>query len=271
MVTRFGPIGWRKNRTAVCTALLAMLLAGAIAAACSSGGSTSGATPSSSGRGTSGPSIPTATPRYAPTIRPAAFSNKITNRYFPLSVGTTYVYEGKKEGVPERVEMTVTGDTKTILGVRCVVIHDVVTLRGELHEDTYDWYAQDGAGNVWYFGEVSKEYSGGQVISTKGSWEAGVAGAQPGIIMEASPRVGDTYRQEFYEGEAEDMAKVMSVSEKIDVMGQSYSSVVQTEDFTSLDPGKLEHKSFAPGLGFVLGRMVKGGSEEIKLVSVTRQ
>jgi hypothetical protein len=220
-----------------------------------------------SGGGDAGKS-PTASP-YAPTIDPARFTDHVTNRYFPLSPGTTYVYEGTKDGTPQRNEVTVTRDTKTIVGVRCVVVHDVVTEEGNLVEETFDWYAQDSGGNVWYFGEDSKEYEGGKVTSTAGSWEAGVDGAQPGIVMEASPKVGDTYRQEYYAGEAEDMATVLNVNDSTTVPAGSYQQVVVTEDFTPLEPDTVEHKYFAPGVGFVMGSMVKGGSEEIQLVEIT--
>ena len=211
---------------------------------------------------------PTASP-YAPTIDPARFTDQVTNSYFPLTPGTTYVYEGTTEGAAQRNEVTVTHDTKTILGVRCVVVHDTVMEEGSVVEDTFDWYAQDSDGNVWYFGEDSKEYENGQVTSTKGSWEAGVDGAQPGIVMEASPEVGDSYRQEYYQGEAEDMAKVLKINESTAVSAGSYEQVVVTEDFTPLEPDVVEHKYFAPGVGFVMGSMVKGGSEEIELVEIT--
>jgi hypothetical protein len=220
-----------------------------------------------SGGGGAGKS-PTASP-YAPTIEPARFTDQITNRYFPLTPGTTYVYEGTKDGAPQRNEVTVTRDSKTIVGVRCVVVHDVVREEGNLVEETFDWYAQDSEGNVWYFGEDSKEYEGGKVTSTKGSWEAGVDGAQPGIVMEASPTVGDTYRQEYYQGEAEDMGKVLNVSESTAVSAGSYRQVIVTEDFTPLEPDVVEHKYFAPDVGFIKGSMVRGGSEEIELVEIT--
>ena len=227
----------------------------ALAAACGSGGTDGAST--------------TPTPPYAPTIVPAQFTDQITNPYFPLTPGTTYVYEGTADGVAEHNEVTVTSDTKTILGVRCVVVHDVVTQDGEVVEDTFDWYAQDSAGNVWYFGEDTKEYENGAVVSTAGSWEAGVGGAQPGIVMKAAPDVGDTYRQEYYAGEAEDMAKVLSVSESKTVTNGSYEDVVLTEDFTPLDPDVVEHKYYAPDVGFISSTIVQGGSEETQLVRIT--
>ncbi|MDP2673343.1 MAG: hypothetical protein Q8Q00_00335 [Dehalococcoidia bacterium] len=228
-----------------------------------------GACGGSGGKRTPAPAAsPTASP-YAPTIDPARFSDQVTNRYFPLAPGTTYVYEGTKEGAAQRNEVTVTRDTRTILGVRCVVVHDTVSEGGSVVEDTFDWYAQDAEGNVWYFGEDSKEYENGKVTSTKGSWEAGVDDAQPGIVMEASPRVGDSYRQEYYQGEAEDMAKVLNINESTTVSAGSYQEVVVTEDFTLLEPDVVEHKYFAPGVGFVMGSMVKGGAEQIELVKIT--
>jgi len=236
------------------SAFAALTAAAALLAACGGGGDAG--------------KSPTASP-YSPTIDPARFTDRVTNRYFPLTLGTTYVYEGTKDGTPQRNEVTVTRDAKTILGVRCVVVHDVVMEEGNLVEQTFDWYVQDSNGNVWYFGEDSKEYEAGKVTSTKGSWEAGVDGAQPGIVMEASPKVGDTYRQEYYAGEAEDMATVLNVNESKTVSAGSYQEVVVTEDFTPLELDQVEHKYFAPGVGFVMGSMVKGGSEEIELVEIT--
>ena len=211
---------------------------------------------------------PTTAP-YAPTIDPAAFTDQITNQYFPLTPGMTYVYEGSADGVAEHNEVTVTRDTKMILGVRCVVVHDTVTQDGEVVEDTLDWYAQDSEGNVWYFGEDTKEYENGVVTSTAGSWEAGVDGAQPGIVMKASPQVGDEYRQEYYAGEAEDMAKVLSISDAKTVPAGSYTDVVETEDFSPLEPDIVERKYYAPGIGFVYSTRVQGGQEETELVSIT--
>src|SRR5207342_2710858 len=139
---------------------------------------------------------------YHPTVNPSQFTDKITNQYFPLTPGTVMVYEGTRDGVPLRIELTVTNDTKVIMGVKCIVVRDIVT--GALEERTSDWYAQDAAGNVWYFGEDTKEYKNGVVTSTAGSWEAGVNGALPGIIMWANPVPGKPYRQEYRPGQAED-------------------------------------------------------------------
>ena len=123
-----------------------------------------------------------------------------------MKPGTTFIYEGGTQ----RGEMTVTHDTRKVMGVECVVVDHKGWEGGKLIERTYDWFAQDDKGTVWYFGEDTKEYENGEVVSTKGSWEAGVDGAKPGIIMQADPKVGQSYHQEYYPGEAMDMARVIS-------------------------------------------------------------
>jgi hypothetical protein len=186
---------------------------------------------------------------YSPVIHPANFVDKIDNTYFPLDPGTTFVYEGGQE----RDEMAVTSDTKKVMGVECVVVDERGWEAGKLIEKTYDWFAQDEEGNVWYFGEDTKEYNNGKVTSTKGSWEAGVDGAKPGIIMEAHPKVGESYRQEYYKGEAEDMAKVQSLNESVKVLYGSFDHVLVTKEWTPLEPGYVEHKYYARGVGQVSG------------------
>ena len=169
---------------------------------------------------------------YAPHIDPAHFTTKIDNEYLPLKPGTSFVYEGGTE----RDRMTVTHDTKKVMGVECVVVDDRAWEEGKLIEKTYDWFAQDKEGSVWYFGEDTKEYENGEVVSTKGSWEAGVDGAKPGIIMQAEPKVGQSYRQEYYPGEAEDMAKVQSLNESVRVPYGSFDHVLETKEWTPLQP-----------------------------------
>ena len=137
---------------------------------------------------------------------------------------------------------------------------------GELMELTLDWYAQDAAGNVWYFGEETAEYEGGQVTSTHGSWEAGVDGAQPGIVMPADPVIGLVYRQEFYAGEAEDLAKAVELGATADTPAGSYTDVLVTEDWTPLEPDLLERNFYAPGIGLVMERQISGGSGVTRLV-----
>src|SRR5215212_5416350 len=190
---------------------------------------------------------------YTPHINPAQFTTKIDNEYLPLKPGTTFFYEGKGE----RDEMRVTHSTKMVMGVECVVVDDRAWEEGKLIEKTYDWFAQDKEGSVWYFGEDTKESKDGKVVSTKGSWEAGVDGAKPGIIMQADPEVGQSYRQEYYPGEAEDMAKVQSLDESVTVPYGSFDHVLETREWTPLEPVFDEHKYYARGVGQVYG----GGSE----------
>jgi hypothetical protein len=209
---------------------------------------------------------------YAPVIDPTNFVTGIDNPLFPLQPGTTFIYEGQTEKGNERNEVVVTHDTREILEVTCVVVQDTVLVDGNVIEMTFDWYAQDVQGNVWYFGEDSKEYENGAVVGTAGSWEAGVDGAQPGIIMEANPVVGDTYRQEYYAGEAEDWAQVLSLDEAAAVPYGTYSGLVMTEEWSALDsPPVLEHKYYAMGIGFVLERTVQGGAGEIGLIEIRHE
>jgi hypothetical protein len=205
--------------------------------------------------------------KYAPVIDPANFVNTVDNPYFPLKLGTVFIYEGKTEKGNEYNEMTVTSETKVILGVTCVVIADKVMVDGKLEEATLDWYAQDKQGNVWYFGEDSKTYdANGNVVDTKGSWEAGVKKAKPGIIMEASPKVGDTYRQEYYKGEAEDMASVQSLNESTTVKFGSYSGLLMTKEWSALEPTVVEQKYYAKGIGFIL--VTAGDTERLELIEI---
>ena len=208
-------------------------------------------------------------PPYNPTIDPANFTDQVTNAYFPLAPGRVYIYEGNRDGVPRRAEVTVTAETKMILGVKCVVVRDVVTTNNALVEKTTDWYAQDKDGNVWYFGEDTAEYTNGAVSSTAGTWLAGVDGALPGIVMEAHPKVGDAYRQEYRPGVAEDFAKVTQIEGSSAWPTGSYSHIVVTEDTDLLDASKLELKSYAPGIGYLGSEgIVNGHHEVVKLTQI---
>lgn len=210
----------------------------------------------------------------APVFDPGQFGNstRIDNPYFPLRPGTVFVYEGTPRGQGQRTEVRVTRDTKTILGVACVVVRDQVWAKGELLEDTYDWYAQDQAGNVWYMGEHTTEYKNGVAVGTGGSWEAGVNGAQPGYIMRAHPQVGDAYRQEYLAGEAEDMAEVTSTSESASVpYGTWTGNVLLTREWTPLERSVLENKYYALGVGMVKVETTKGGSETSVLVEIRNE
>jgi hypothetical protein len=136
-------------------------------------------------------------------------------------------------------------------------------------EDTYDWYAQDGEGNVWYLGEETAEYENGELVSTAGAWEGGVDGALPGLIMEAAPRVGDVYRQEFYPGEAEDLAEVVRSGVREDVDYGSFGDLIVIKEWNPLQAEVVEEKYYATGVGLVLETTIEGGSERIELVSHT--
>ena len=201
-------------------------------------------------------------------VDPANFVDHVTNPYMPLLPGTVMVYKGVQDGQPVLDISTVTHQSKQILGVNITVVHDRVYLKKKLAEDTMDWYAQDKQGNVWYFGEDSKEIENGQVTSTEGSWEAGVNGALPGIIMEAHPKRGDAYQQEFAGNTASDRAKVLSIRQTTTVPFGSFTRVLQTREFTPLEPGVVEQKFFAKGIGFLRSVMVKGGTEEFHLVAI---
>lgn len=207
---------------------------------------------------------------YRPDIAPARFTTRIDNPYLPLIPGTTYTFEGVSAGLPETDIVTVTHQTKGIMGVRCVVVRDEVRTSGQLTELTFDWYAQDEDGNVWYFGEDSHEYSGGSPVSAFGSWKAGVDGAQPGIVMPGTPVKGQTYRQEYRRGQAEDMAQILRLNDRANVPYDSFHSVVVTKDWSPLEPGIVEQKYYASGVGLVLESLVQGGDDVSRLVSVHR-
>jgi len=200
---------------------------------------------------------------YTVSLDPADFVAKIDNPWFPLVPGSRWVYEGDGE----RVEVVVTDETRQILGITATVVRDTVSMDGELVEDTFDWFAQDRAGNVWYLGEDSTEYENGEAVSTAGSWEAGVDGAMPGIVMPADPSVGDAYRQEFFAGEAEDMAEVLRTGEVATVAYGSYEGVMVTKEWTPLEPDVVEEKHYARGVGLVLEVKVAGGEGMVELVS----
>lgn len=204
-------------------------------------------------------------PTYDPSINPADFVVGVDNPLFPLVPGTRYAYQSGEE----TIEVTVTNDTKQILGVTTIVVRDVVSVGSEIVEDTYDWYAQDKTGDVWYLGEDTKEYENGQLVSTNGSWEAGVDGAKPGIIMHATqPAIGVSYRQEYYACKAEDWAEVVSLNESATVPYGSFDNCLQTREFTPLETSVNEYKYYAPGIGVVLEVDVKSGART-ELIEVT--
>jgi hypothetical protein len=201
-------------------------------------------------------------------LDPADFTTEIDNPYWPMSPGSRWVYrETDGKGGVQRVDVTVTNRTKVVDGVEAVVVHDLVTEQGETVEDTFDWYAQDSDGNVWYLGEDTKEYENGKVVSTEGSWEAGVDGAQAGIIVPGEPEQGLTYREEHYAGEAEDAAEVLSLEGRAQVPFGTFSDALITRNFTPLDPNNVELKFYARGVGPVLVVQTSGGASREELVT----
>ena len=254
------------NRTTpalAATGLLLLTMAG-----CGSTG-----TPGSSGSSDS-PRVPTATVDGAtvPTASPdpADFVDTIDNHWFPLTPGTVWTYTSVGDEGPQKDVVTVTDRTKVIEGVTTVVVHDVVRDdAGKVVENTFDWYAQDRAGNVWYFGEDTTAYDSGKP-DTEGSWEAGRDGARAGIAMLGHPDVGDAYSQEYRRDVAEDRGKILSLNESVTGPAGSYRRVLQTEDTTPLEPKLVEQKFYAKGVGVVAERTVAGGREQVRLVGFHR-
>ena len=204
------------------------------------------------------------------TLDPADFVGQIDNPYWPMAPGARWIYrESDPQGNAQKVKVTVTTRTKEILGIQATVVHDVVTERGELVENTFDWYAQDTCGNVWYLGENTKEYENGEVVTTAGSWEAGVDGAQAGVIMPGDPQVGLTYREEYYAGEAEDAAEILSLDEQAQVKFGHFRDVLLTKETTPLHRRVLEYKLYAKGIGPVLALGISGGSDREELIRFT--
>jgi hypothetical protein len=201
---------------------------------------------------------------------PNDFVRVVDNRFFPLQPGTRFTYKGIEDGETETNVTIVTHERKNILGISAVVVFDRVFVHGELKEKTFDWYAQDRQGNVWYLGEDTKEFENGKVVSTEGSWEAGKNGAKAGIIMLAHPQIGDKYRQEFLLGEAEDVARVVDKGLDIKVPYGSFHNCLKTVEFTRLEPGVKEAKDFCPGVGFVRAHGIEGPETRLVLTGITQ-
>jgi len=201
-------------------------------------------------------------------IDPADFSSTIDNPYWPMAVGTRWTYrETDNEGGKRRVVVTVTPETKTILGVETRVVHDRVTDESGLVEDTQDWYAQDADGNIWYFGEDTKEYEEGKPPSTEGSWTAGIDGAEPGVVVPADPEPGLSYREEYYKGHAEDAASILGLDAYARVPYGRFEGMLQTRNTSGIEPDVVEEKLYARGVGPVLEITVSGGSDRAELIS----
>lgn len=212
--------------------------------------------------------------RYDPVIDPANFLTPAQiaaapNPYWPMIPGALYRYRSITEDNQEEItEVRFTGDTRVILGVTCIVARDTVWLDGEVIEDTRDWYAQDLAGNVWYFGELTLEFENGEIQGLEGSFEAGVEGGKPGVIMKANPQVGDAYRQEMFLREAEDWAQVVALGQSVAVPFGVYNDCLQTANYnpTGEDPMSVECKYYAPGIGLVLE--IEPSGERVELIAI---
>ncbi len=207
-------------------------------------------------------------PDYDPDV-PTTLSSTVTNPFFPLEVGSVLTYEGMTDEGLETIVVEVMPGTRTVNGVAARIVRDRVYLDGDLIEDTFDWYAEDAAGNVWYLGEDSKEIENGTVVSTEGSWEWGVDGALPGIIMWADPsaHIGEEYRQEYYEGEAEDWGKVVATGRSVTVPAGNLTGCLEVEEWNALESNSTEKKFYCPQLGFALE--IKASGDRVELVSVS--
>jgi hypothetical protein len=201
-------------------------------------------------------------------IDPAEFTTEIDNPYWPMKPGSRWIYrETDAEGAVRRVVVTVTDKTKKIMGIEARVVHDQVTEDGEVSEDTFDWYAQDSEGNLWYLGEDTTEYENGKPKTKEGSWEAGVDGALAGIILPAHPEVGMTYREEYYKGHAEDGARIISTDALAKVPFGKFDHGLQTRNFSGIEPDVIEEKIYGEGVGILLEITVSGGSDRTELLS----
>ena len=251
-------------------AAVAALLIGTAASGCGGSGSSSGT--QAAGGGTTGAEPATTSLPVDGTpfpIDPSEFTTEIDNPYWPMKPGSQWIFrETDAEGAVSRVVVTVLDKTKMIAnGVEARIVHDQVTEGGQVKEDTYDWYAQDADGNLWYLGEDTTEYENGKPKTKEGSWEAGVDGALPGIIMPADPQVGMTYREEYYKGHAEDGASIISTDALAKVPYGRFEHGVQTRNFSGIEPDVIEEKIYAQGVGVVLEITVSGGSDRDELLS----
>jgi hypothetical protein len=208
---------------------------------------------------------------YSPQIDPSKFVATVNNRYFPLKPGTRFHYLGVLETTPQTDDMVVLDRSKEILGVRSTVVRDTVSEHGKPLERTFDWYAQDKHANVWYMGEDSLELKHGRLVRADDSWQSGVNGAKPGIIMRGNPQPGDVYRQEYYPpGGALDQARVLGHSTGVKVPYGSFKRVLTTLEWSPVEP-QFEPKSYVAGVGDVAENVTQGGHERFQLVSVTRR
>jgi hypothetical protein len=207
-------------------------------------------------------------PEWPATISPSDFVREVTNPWFPLRPGSVWHYRGLKEGMRTTDTVTATHRTKKILGVTATVVHDIVAINGKPVEATDDFYAQDRHGNIWYFGEETEELNRqGKRTSTEGSFEAGVEGARPGVLIPGHPKVGMVGRQEFLPGEAEDHFRVLDLKARVSVPFVSTEKALRTREWTPLEPATVDNKYYVHGVGSVREIAVKGPVEKLELIS----
>ncbi|HVQ89125.1 MAG TPA: hypothetical protein VMT88_13195 [Actinomycetes bacterium] len=206
---------------------------------------------------------------YEPVLDPANFVSAIDNPYYPLPVGRLLVYKGVRDGQLQIDKVRVTDKTRVIEGITATTVSDIAkTPDGTLLEKTRDWYAQDNEGTVWYLGEDTASYGSSGQIDTSGSWLAGVNDGEPGIIMEANPRIPDAYRQEYLKGEAEDTAWITGRGGQVTIPYGTVGPVLKSLEHTALEPNVVDLKVYAPGLGIVKEKALAGDQEVAKLVRV---
>jgi hypothetical protein len=260
---------------------LVVLAVGSTLAACSDDDTTRAATDVGAGTG------PTAAPAtdvdlaadavidpgdggvWDPALGPADFVDRIDNPYLPLLPGSRWVYEGTTDEGVERIEVVVTDEHRVVDGITATVVRDTESLDGVLVEETFDWFAQHRDGTVWYLGEAVSDYEDGELVGHDGSWEAGVDGAQPGIVMPAHPAVGEAYRQELLPGIAEDLGEVIGVGGSAEVPAGAFVDVVTTREWNPLEPDVVEEKQYAPGVGLIAEEHVAGEAGGAELVEFT--
>lgn len=274
-----------KQRLFVALVSFPLLLATAGLSACTDDGESSSANAASSSESETSTASADAAPSVQPSgsselpqgddpvdLDPADFTTDIDNPYFPLVPGTRMTYrEVDEEGNELKVVVIVTRDTKEIAnGITARVVRDTVTENGELIEDTFDWYSQDSEGNVWYMGENTAEFENGKIATREGSFEAGVDGGLPGIIMPANPEPGLAFRQEYYEDEAEDNGEILSTEEMVDVPAGHFDDVLMTKDTITIEPDVLEYKLYARDVGMVLALGISGGGGREELIKVDK-
>lgn len=224
---------------------------------------------------TQGPAVG-ATKEYNPPFSADNFVPEVNHKYFTLTPGKKYQYEKKTNAGIERREVTILNEGKKVMGVAVTTIWDKEWLNGALKEDTRDWYAQDKQGNVWYFGEAVANYKDGKLVNYNGTWEAGVNGASPGVIMPADPQVGMTYRQESAKGVAEDMGTVVALGKKVTIRYGTFEGCIQIRDWSLIEKAANEFKYYCPGVAFMVLEELAGpvaslvGESKSELVAVTQ-